>query len=208
MVEMIFTLSLASTVLASIATLTSYVLIRTGDSVTQFNTINDATVVMDAIATTASNAMVCTTVTVGSVSAIKCTMPEDGTDVDADGILDTYTPDKVYKTLQETYAPGKRIWYFPSTKPPVIGTAGTYWYRAIKSNDTTPVTSEIDAKWTQTPRFVAGGVRFNHVAASKRTRITCETSAAIDVPSGYVGTKSLPMPALTLIRIAKWQNTR
>ncbi|HLO98315.1 MAG TPA: hypothetical protein VK171_06945 [Fimbriimonas sp.] len=208
LVEVIFTLSLASTVLASIATLTSYVLIRTGDSVTQFNTINDATSVVDAIANTATNAMVCATVPVGSVNAIKCTMPEDGTDVDGDGILDSYLPDKVYKSLQETYVAGKRVWYFPSTKPAAIGTPGRYWYRAIKSNDATPISSDIDAKWTLTPRYVAGGIRFNHVVASNLTRIICDTSGSSDLPDGYVGTKATEVPILTFIRIVKWHHAR
>lgn len=205
---MIFTLSLASTVLASIATLTSYVLIRTGDSVTQFNTINDATTVVDAIAQTAANSMVCVSVPVGSVTALKCTMPADGTDVDADGILDSFIPDQVYKTLQETYVPGKRIWYFRSTSPVAIGTAGNYWYRAIKSNDTTPIASDVDSKWTLSPRFVAGAIRFNHVVAAQLTRITCETSSTTQVPSGYVGTKSIEIPALTFTRTVKWHYAR
>lgn len=208
LIETIFTLSLASTILAAVATLASYVLIRTGDSVTQFNTINDSQEVLDAIALTATEAISCTNVTVGSITAIKCTMPANGSDLDGDGILETYLPNKVYKTLQETHTNGKRIWYFASPWPVSVGASGRYWYRAIKSSDSTPSLADIDSNWAMSPKYVAGVLTATHDSAKQSTSLSITTDPSISAPSGYVGTKSIPIPSLTLGRTVRWHNTR
>ena len=115
LIELMFTLSLTVMVMATTITLFAFVAIRTGDSVTKYNTYQQTKDLMSAVSDVTSNAISCTNVTIGSATALKCTMPNFGVDRDNDGIFESYNPAGIYKTLKEYYNPGKRIWFISST---------------------------------------------------------------------------------------------
>lgn len=212
-VEMVFTLALATLAIGSTVTLYGYVAIRSGDAATQYNVYQQSTDLVQAMQDAASNAIQCQNVTVGSVTALKCTMPNSGTDSDNDGIIDKYQPTGVYKTLREYYSPGKRIWFFPSTKSPTVGTAGNFWFRAVRTDDSNPTTDTIDTKWSYvtgtTPRiYIPGTVTFVQNSSNFSTWITLAIDTTINPNSqvkGYSGDLALKMPAITLVRRCYWR---
>ncbi len=212
-VEMIFTLSLATIAIAGTVTLYGYVAIRSGDAATQYNVYQQTSDLMQAMQDTASNAIQCQNVTLTSVTALKCTMPAAGTDTDSDGIIDIYKPSGVYKTLTNYYASGKRIWYFPSTKTPSVGTAGNFWFRAVRLDDLNPTTDSIDTKWSMvtssTPRiYIPGTVTFVQNSTTLSTWITLAIDTTINPNAqvkGYSGDLALKMPAITLARRCYWR---
>lgn len=214
LVEMVFTLSLTAIVVMSTTLLYSFVAIRSGDSVTKYNVYQQSKDLMGAISESASNAISCSNVAIGSVIALKCVVPSTGTDRDRDGIIDRYEPAGVYKTLKEYYSPGKRIWYFPSTNPAAVGTAGKFWYRAVRNDDTTITSGDIDAKWSYltgtTPRcYIPGGVTFAQSATTLSTTVqisiepTTRTNSAVPGFSGNLGNS---LPSITVNRRFFWRN--
>ncbi len=214
LIEMIFTMSLMVAVIGSTITLYAFVAIRAGDSVTKYNTYQQTKDLMLAISDVTSNAITCTNVTIGTATALKCTMPNAGTDRDGDGIFEEYKPSGVSKLLKEEYTAGKRIWFIPSTRPFSLGTTGKYWYRAIRTDDLDIVLGAIDTNWSYltgtTPRiYIPGTVTFTHNTANLSTnvQIAIDTStnpnSAVKGFSGNLGNK---IPAITLSRRFFWRS--
>jgi type II secretory pathway pseudopilin PulG len=214
LIEMMFTMSLMVAVIGSTVTLYAFVAIRTGDSVTKYNTYQQTKDLMMAFSDVASDAISCTNVTLGSVTAIKCTMPNDGTDRDGDGIFEQYSPSSVNKLLKESYTAGKRIWFFPSSRPYTVGTAGKYWYRATRNDDLNIVAADVDTKWSYingtTPRiYIPGTVTFTHNTANLSTNIQIAIDTGINPNSsvkGFSGNLGNKLPAITLSRRFFWES--
>ncbi len=213
LVELLFTMTLVVSTIGATVTLYAFVAIRSGDAITQYNVYQQTNDLMKVMSDTASNAISCQSVTLGSVTALKCTMPDSGTDTDKDGIIDIYQPTGVYKTLQEYYSPGKRIWYFPSTKPVAVGSIGGFWYRAVRSDDTIITADDIDKKWSYTtgttPRiYIPGTVTFAHDASNLYSTIQISINADTN-PNGqvkdYSGNLGIKMPAVSLQKTCFWR---
>lgn len=207
-------MSLMVIALGAVLGLYFFVVTKTGDAVTQYNVYQQSNDLMKAIDSTASNAISCQNVTLGSVTALKCTMPDSGTDTDNDGIIDKYRPTGVLKTLQEYYSPGKRIWYFPSTKPVSVGTVGSFWYRAVRSNDTTITATDIDSRWSYvngtTPRiYIPGTVTFTQNATGLSTNVQIainrDAKPNADV-AGFSENLAIKLPPITLSRLFYWRS--
>ncbi|MBI1334821.1 MAG: hypothetical protein GC165_18295 [Armatimonadetes bacterium] len=213
LVEMLFTMTLMVVTMGAAVTLYAFVAARTGDSITQYNVFQQTNGLMKSMAKTASNAIKCESITLGSVTALKCTMPDSGTDYDNDGIIDEYQPTGVYKTLRAYYSPGKRIWYFPSTNPIRVGNVGSFWYRGIVTDDTTVTSSNVDKAWTypvgtKAGIYIPGSVTFTQDATNLATTITIKTDTT-STPnrsvSGYSGNNALPIPDITMTRTCFWK---
>jgi hypothetical protein len=214
LVEMIFTMSLAAMVVATTTTLYAFVAIRAGDSVTKYNSYQQSKDLMTAMSDVTSNAISCTNVTIGSVTALKCTMPNAGIDRDGNGIFDQYNPSGVYKTLKESYTAGKRIWFVQSTSPVAIGTTGKFWYRACRSDDTTIVAADVDAKWSYvtgtTPRiYIPGTVTFTQTPAMYSTTVAIALDTSINpnaAVKGFSGNLGNKIPAVSFSRRFFWRS--
>lgn len=213
LVELLFTMTLVVSTIGATVTLYAFVAIRSGDAITQYNVYQQTNDLMKVMSDTASNAISCQSVALGSVTALKCTMPDSGTDTDKDGIIDIYQPTGVYKTLQEYYSPGKRIWYFPSTSPAVVGSIGTFWYRAVRSDDTVITADDIDKKWSYTtgttPRiYIPGTITFAHDASNLYSTIQITINQDTNPNNqvkGYSGNLGLKMPAVSLQKTCFWR---
>jgi hypothetical protein len=214
LIEMVFTLSLTAMVITTTVTLYAFVAIRSGDSITKYNSFQQTKDLMGAISDVASNAISCTNVSIGSVTALKCTMPNTGTDRDRDGLLDTYDPAGVYKTLKEYYSPGKRIWFIPSTSPFALGSSGKFWYRAYRDDDSNIISDNVDAKWSYltgtTPRcYIPGTVTFVQTPSLLTTNVQIALDPSTSPNSavkGFSGNQGNKLPAITLNRRFFWRN--
>lgn len=215
LVEMLVTMSLMVIAIGTTVTLYAFVVIRTGDSITQYNSYQQSHDLMTAIGDVASNAISCTNVTIGSVNALKCTMPNSGIDRDLDGIFEQYNPSGVYKTLKESYTPGKRIWFLPSPSPYNHGRVGKFWYRAIRSDDVNIVAGDLDTKWSYingtTPRiYIPGTVTFTQLAATNSTRAKILFDTTLNPNSdvkGFSGNLGNKIPAINLTRRFFWRSS-
>lgn len=213
LVETLFTMTLVAGTIGATTVLYAFVVIRAGDSVTQYNTYQQTNDLMRVISQTASNAISCKEMTLGSVTALKCTMPDSGTDTDNDGIIDLFQPTGVYKTLQEYYSPGKRIWYFPSTKPLSIGTSGNFWFRAVRNDDLNPTTDSIDTKWSYIngtmPRiYLPGSIVFvsNTTSLCTQIQITIDPTAKPNSQvAGFKGNQAINLPTGVLYKWCYWR---
>ena len=168
---------------------------------------------MSAVSDVTSNAISCTNVTIGSATALKCTMPNFGIDRDNDGIFESYNPAGIYKTLKEYYTPGKRIWFISSTSPFSLGASGKFWYRAYRSDDVNIVADNVDAKWSYstgtTPRiYIPGTVTFTNTTSTLSTLVQINLNSTINpniAVKGYSGNLGNPIPAIALSRRFFWR---
>ena len=214
LIELLATMSLMVVALATTVTLYAFVVIRSGDAVTKYNSYQQSNDLMTAISDVSSNAISCTNVTMGSVTALKCTVPNAGIDRDNNGIFEQYNPSGVYKTLKESYSPGTRIWFIPSTNPFSLGTPGKFWYRAYRSDDLNIVADNVDAKWSYmngtTPKiYIPGTVTFTQLPSTYSTRVKILFDTTINPNSGvngFSGNLGAKIPAINLNRRFFWRN--
>jgi hypothetical protein len=214
LIEAIFSMSLVVMVIATTVTLYAFVAIRAGDSVTKYNTLQQTKDLMSAFSDVASNAISCTNVTIGSATALKCTMPNAGIDRDGNGIFDQYNPSGVYKTLREQYTPGKRIWFIPSSSPFSLGTSGKFWYRATRTDDVNITAADIDSRWSYvtgtTPKiFIPGTVIAVQNPAAFSTTISIAITPTLNPNTsvkGFSGNLGNKLPAFSLSRRFYWRS--
>ena len=212
--ELLVTMSIMVVAISTTVLLYSFVVIRSGDTVTQYNTFQQTNDLMKEISITASNAISCSNVTIGSVTALKCVMPTAGVDRDNNGINEIYYSSGVYKTLKEYYTPGKRIWFIPSTKPFSLGTSGKFWYKATRTDDSNMAADNVDAKWSYvngtTPRiYIPGTVTISQNSTNLTTWVTITLDPTINPNSqvaGYSGNLGNKLASLTLTRRFYWRS--
>jgi hypothetical protein len=146
-IEMLLVVGLTAMVLGTLALLYAFTFGRVAHATASFAATDQARRSLDQIAKTASQAISCSVVTSGSVSALKCMMPASGTDTDGDGYLDEYVPSSVSRRGVAKYTPGKRIWFYLSNSDGAFGSSGTILWRAQRSDDCNPASSDADKNW-------------------------------------------------------------
>jgi type II secretory pathway pseudopilin PulG len=100
----------------------------------------------------------CVTVTSGTVTGLKCSYPDTGTDKDGDGVFDTVQPSSVSALGTETFNVGKYIWFYMSDSTGTWGTVGTYMWRAKPTTSANPIAGDLDANWA---KYYGGAGRWN-----------------------------------------------
>lgn len=142
-------LTLTAMVLGVMATLYGFAMSRLGHATATFVTTSDAVWAADVVEATIRDSHTCSMVSVSGKPTLKCTLPVAETDRDNDGFADRYTPVGVTRRGWEKWgSTGKRIWFYQASDSGTPGTSGTYLFRAQRSDDTTPSTSDIDREFT------------------------------------------------------------
>lgn len=80
-------------------------------------------------------------------SGLKCVMPLDGSDTDADGRLDTYRPYAI-SSGKPRYRAGKRVWFYFSDSTGDFSRNGPILFRAERFDDSMPTTFDVDKSWS------------------------------------------------------------
>src|SRR2546423_251599 len=112
LIEMALALSLTALIIGVLTVLYGFTMERLAHATADFAASDDAFLASNDIGTVIRNANTCTTVTSGSVTGLKCTMPSTGTDKDGDGHLDSWTLTAVSRRGYEKVTLGKRIWFY------------------------------------------------------------------------------------------------
>ena len=97
-----------------------------------------------------SQAQSASVITVGASSGLKCTMPELGTDTDADGAPDVFDP-KGMAGGQPNWSRGKRIWFYLANSSGDFMQPGPILWMAVKSDDTIPTGASTIRSFTYLP---------------------------------------------------------
>lgn len=165
LVELMLVSTISLLLIIVTTTLYAFVATRTSDSISQYNSIYQAEQLLSAIEQTAANSIDCRVSAIGSSSTITCTLPADGTDFNGDGIIDNPSPSRIGKLMKGEYDRGKRVWFYSSDATGKVGSSGTYWFRAMRDDDSTISDADMDRRWSfanGNPRiFIAGTVSFS-----------------------------------------------
>jgi prepilin-type N-terminal cleavage/methylation domain-containing protein len=153
LIEMLVTLVAGTVVIVTTASLYGFIALRASDSVSQYNAINDLQVLYGELGDHVSHAVSAEIVTFGERDALKLTMPVNGVDKDDDGIFDTWNIIDVNSMNREVWGVGIRLWYYTADITGNPNSEGRYVFRAIRNDDLTITTSDIDRQWS----FVEAG---------------------------------------------------
>ena len=213
LIEMTLVLSLTALVIGVLTALYGFSMERLAHATADFAATDDAFLATDAIASTVKDANSCAAVAVNGVTALKCTMPASGTDKDGDGWLDSYNVSTVSRRGYEQVGLGMRRWFYLSDSTGAIGNAGTVLWRAQRSDDLNPTTSDIDHKFA----YISGtNLRYPMITAlsfsvnSSNQTVTVTLSAgsltrAARTPGSEASNQSY---TVTQTRTAFWRDWR
>lgn len=151
MVETVLASVLTAIVVGALVTVFGYVSNRTAKAYGQSAAVRQASKVADEIASYVGNALDVSLVTVNGQTCLKCTMPSTGRHADGNLRYDLYEPDSIKALSMESFNPGQRVWfYMGDTNGGPIAT-GAYIHKAVRSDDSGPVSSNVDVPWEKYP---------------------------------------------------------
>ncbi|MEI7576651.1 MAG: hypothetical protein WCK51_07145 [Armatimonadota bacterium] len=183
LIEMTLALVLTALIVGTASTLYSFVAIRTADAVSRFSTLQSSTTLVSAMRVACMGAVRVETKSISGKTALVCTLPKEGIDRDADGFQDYTQPDATDKMLRETYSRNQRVWFYSADALGLPGSTGSFWFMAIRTDDTTPTVSDINRDWSfwqaGQPRVsIPGTVTFTVVTSSQLVRVRLQTATS------------------------------
>lgn len=143
MVEVLIAATLTTVVFGAVATLYVGTMTAGGRSMTQATTQARGASVLDQIENVVQQATLCTEVVTGPNEALRCILPSGGRDVNGDGLADVFSPATVCKRGGDRFTNGRRVWFYLSDASGEYGRDGTVLYRAERTDDSTPTTTDI-----------------------------------------------------------------
>lgn len=159
LIELLVVIGIGSIVLGGLAFIYSYTAAQTGDSLAELISTDQATTAARDVEATVRNAFLCEAKVKNGVTGLRCQMPSVEVDLNGDGTPESYAPASLDKFGREQYVAGKRVWYYMSDSTGTWGNTGTVLWRATRSDDSDPSSSDRDLNWTyrygqtSAPRF-------------------------------------------------------
>lgn len=152
LVEMTLVLALTALVVGVMTVLYGFTMERLAHATADFAATDDAFLAANDIGKLVAGANSCVAVTAGTITGLKCTMPATGTDKDGDGHLDSWALGNVSRRGLEEVRLGKRDWFYLSDSTGAFGTPGTILWKAERSDDLNPTTSDAISKYANLTR--------------------------------------------------------
>lgn len=214
MVEVVMASALTVVVVGAMAYMFHFAARTAANVSASANTTFQAQLLANELTRVIRNSVSCSTVTSGSNTGLRCTMPFNGTDFDGDGYNDSYTPIGVSKRGIEKYGTGKRVWFYMSDSTGLLANTGALVWRAQRNDNSTPVAGDRDTAFpydrgTTNSRWnTIESVTFSVDSANRTTTFTIvssqlsrarRTASSADVNSG-AGFRT------TLTRTVFWGN--
>jgi hypothetical protein len=217
MVEMTLTAALTSIIIGVLASLYGFAVTRGAQTTSSFQVANQLSNILKSIEHTVWNAGDCVSISLSNGrTALKCLMPEEGVDRDADGWEEYFLATSVGAAGMEKFGEGKRVWYYLADATGNINNSGLFLWRAVRDDDNMPTTANIDQRWSN----YYGG-RFQHNLLEQFTvnvpgygstnwgsaSITIRASSySSDEKRATTGVTSSALQRVTLSRTIYWRN--
>lgn len=194
LIEMTLAVVLTSLIVGSATTLYSFIAIRTADAVSRFSTLQSCTTLSSTIRNLSMTAVKVESKNLSGRAALVCTVPKDSVDRDGDGIPEYPQADFTDKLLREGYTARKRFWIYPANAIGTPGSAGNYWFMAIRTDDANPTVADIHRGWSfwrgGEPRVsIPGTVTFSVIASSKLAGVRIQTNGENTEDGGLANTR-------------------
>ncbi len=222
LVEMMIVTMLTAMVIGSLTGLFGFVTSRAAHAAAQAGAQEQADAVAESIAQTVSAATGCTVVTLSGSQALRCTMPAVSVDRDGDGRPDRWQLWQVSRRGRERFGTGGRVWFYQSDATGAFGSAGTWPWRAHRSDDANPVllgadgvAVDADQGWAKhsglstSKYYLVTGLTFSVDSAQKSVTYTVTASAINrDDRSMSAGDAASDGYAVARTRTVSWRNWR
>jgi prepilin-type N-terminal cleavage/methylation domain-containing protein len=182
LIELLVVVGIGSIVLGGLAFLYSYTAGQTGDTVAELIATDQATTAANDVEATVRNAFLCEAKVKNGIAGLRCQMPSIEVDLNGDGIPESYAPASLDKFGREKFVAGKRVWYYMSDATGTWGSSGAVLWRATRSDDSDPTSSDLDRNWayrygvSSAPRFPLV-TNFGISVASSTCLVTLDLSA-------------------------------
>jgi type II secretory pathway pseudopilin PulG len=214
LIELVLVMALTSIIIGTLAGLFSFAIARANHAFANANSLYQARRLLDQVQAVVMNAQGCVALSSAGATGLKCVMPATGTDKDGDGYNDSYTPTGISRRGFLKWGVAKRIWFYTSDSSGAFGMPGTVIWRAQRTDDSLPTSSDADSSWSnyyggKKQYSLITALQFSTTAAAHTVNVTIaanqlarsesSSSAASDSNSSY---------SLTLTRTICWRNWR
>jgi len=176
--------------------------------------LEQTTTVLYQLEKTISQATTCSSVSLGGGNGLKCVMPQNGTDFDGDGYMDSFTPYHDSRRSTEEWGEGQRVWFYNSDSTGNPSNQGVYVWRAKRTDDNNPTTSDADPTWT---KYYGGSARNPSITGFSFTVNSAAHTVSITLianqldraqRSSTLSSDSATSQSITVTRTIYWRNWR
>lgn len=146
--EVLIAMGMIVVLMLGATSLYGYCLNRVMAETTRTTVVSQASQLADEIAAVIGNSKSCSLVTSGSITALRCTMPDSGVDKNGDNIIDRVEPTSVNSSGTETFGTGRYVWFYQSDATGAWGATGKHVWRAKPLTSANPVGGDLDGAWS------------------------------------------------------------
>ncbi|MFI5385379.1 MAG: hypothetical protein ACHQ50_04575 [Fimbriimonadales bacterium] len=158
--EALIAVTIAASLMIAAVTLYGFVSTRLMTDGTHAAVLAQANRLADEMSQLIGNSKFCDTASSGSITALRCRLPNTGVDTNADGLIDRVTPATADAAGTETYKTGTYVWFYQSDATGAWGNSGSVVWRARPVTSSNPAAGDLDAAWSL---YYSGGSRWNFI---------------------------------------------
>jgi Tfp pilus assembly protein PilV len=215
-IEVLLAAVLTAVVLGALTSVYSFAARTASNAAASANATRQAQMLGNEIAKVVRNAVQCDVIVGSGNTGLRCTMPANGVDVDGDGYLDTYSPQRISKRGLEKWGKGNRVWFYMANSTGDFSKPGTIVWRAQRIDDSPPTSSDCDSKWayyygsSKLRWDITEALTFSVDSANQLTSfsVTCSQLARADRMAKTSDVNSGSGYRTTLSRTIFWRNWR
>lgn len=209
LIEVTLTVALIATVTGAVISLFGFATVRLCDAYTRVMVSDQINAVADRIESTIREAHSCTI----SGTALVCTMPNAGKDIDGDGHLDLYNPSGIDASGYATYTAGNYVWYYAAGVTGDYGSGSGCVWRAEPTTSASPTMTDLDTSFA----YYYGGKAKNPLvstltvlvaSAARSVTFTVGANGSIGRTVQNLSGDTNAVRSVTVTRTVVWRNWR
>lgn len=213
LIELLVVITIQVVVIGSATGLLCFTLAQVGQNSAGMASLQQASKVLGDISDTVREAVSCSVVSTNGHQGLRCLMPGNASDSDADGVNDVFTPSSFSSSdAKPVYSAGKYIWYYMASSSGNFGSSEKYIWRAVRADSNDPSGSDADRKWSL---YYAGESRYPLVetidftadSTNQVVKVKLTASAADYAPErSGAGTTSTDLQSVTFSETLPWRS--
>lgn len=141
LIELLLATSITAMVVGSVASVYLFAATRGSHTMATGETVNQAQKLARTIDGLIANSTKASVIVSGSSKGLKCVMPANATDVDGDGVFDTYKPSK-FSGPNARWGAGTRVWVYTADSTGDFLRPGSILWISKRADDLYPTTSD------------------------------------------------------------------